>query len=122
MLADFPLYFDEDKILQPTEWSESYNVVEKTMSTEAGTDIRQGARFDKLVVDCSFYVTDTWAKLFKQYSQKLSFVLKQYSVIEEDYEERTVVMRNFKMGRLQKSERIRVSNGLYAVTFTLEEL
>jgi hypothetical protein len=92
------------------------------MSTEAGTDIRQVARFDKLVVDCSFYVTDTWAKLFKQYSQKLSFVLKQYSVIEEDYEERTVVMRNFKMGRLQKSERIRVSNGLYAVTFTLEEL
>lgn len=122
MLADYPLYFDDDEILRPTEWSESYDVVENTMQTEAGTDIRQVTRFDKLKVDCTFYVTDKWAKLFKEYSQKLYFVLKQYSVIEEEYEERIVVMRGFKMTRLQKSERITVSNGLYAVAFTLEEL
>ena len=122
MLADYPIYFDEDEVLRPTDWSEDFSVVEKVNKTEAGTDIRVVTRYDKMTADATFYVTDKWAKFFKTYSQKPSFTLKKYDVLTEGYEERQVVLRGLKIERLQKSEKIVVSNGLYAVSFKLEEL
>lgn len=122
MLADYPMYFDEDEILRPTDWSEKFEVVESVNQTEAGTDIHVVTRYDKMTAEATFYVTDKWAKLFKQYSKKPSFTLKKYDVLTEDYEERQVVLRGLSIERLQKSEKIAVSNGLYAVAFSLEEL
>jgi hypothetical protein len=122
MLADYPTFFNEDEILNPTEWNEDYGVVETVNETEAGTDIHAVTRYDKLTVEATYYVTDSWARLFYRYSKEPSFTLKKYSVLLNDYEERTVVLRDFKINRLPKSERIRVSNGLYAVSFSLEEL
>lgn len=122
MLADYPMYFDDDRILNPTEWSEDFEVVENVNQTEAGTDIHVITRYDKMTVKAKFYVTDKWAKLFKQYSKKPSFVLRKYDVLTEDYEERTVVLRGLSIERLSKSEKIAISNGIYAVSFNLEEL
>ena len=122
MLADYPMYFDDDRILNPTEWSEDFEVVENVNQTEAGTDIHVVTRYDKMTVKAKFYVTDKWAKLFKQYSKKPSFVLRKYDVLTEDYEERTVVLRGLSIERLSKSEKIAISNGIYAVSFNLEEL
>jgi hypothetical protein len=122
MLADYPIYFDDDVILNPKEWKESSTVIENVSQTEAGTDIHVVTRYDKLTVQATFNVTDKWAKLFKQYSKKPSFILRRYDVLAEDYEERRVVIRGLNIERLEKSEKIAISNGVYTVSFNIEEL
>lgn len=114
--------FNNTPILRPIAWSETSNVIESVNTSESGTDIINVVRYDKLTISCEFGCTDAWAKTFKQFSLLDSFTLTRYDVISEAEESRTVRMRNYAQTLLKGSDRLSVSNGLYSITFDLEEI
>ena len=121
MLSDYPIYFDDVKLFTPESWDESYAVVESTNQTEAGTDQVIVTRYDKLSVSASFQCSSRWAATFAAFRDKDSIAVKLYDLKEQGYKIRTMRMRNFKSGPEKNSEKTRGTNGLYTVSFDLEE-
>ncbi|MCH4013803.1 MAG: hypothetical protein LKE64_05695 [Solobacterium sp.] len=121
MLKDYPIYFDETELFTPESWEESYSVIESTNQTEAGTDQVIVTRYDKLSVSASFQCSSRWAAKFAEFRDKDSIQVKLYDLKSQDYKTRTMRMRNFKTGPEKNSEKTRGTNGLYTVSFDLEE-
>jgi hypothetical protein len=120
-LLDFPILFDDVTILRPMNWQEQSKVVENTVLSEAGTDIVEVVRYDKLTIAAQFSVTSAWAKTFKEFSKKDSISVSRYDVLTETYDVRTMRIRNFTLTRRRKSEFVEGYYGLYDVAFNLEE-
>jgi hypothetical protein len=121
MLSNYPIYFDETKLFTPESWEESYAVVESTNQTEAGTDQVIVTRYDKLSVSASFQCSSRWAATFAAFRDKDSIAVKLYDLKEQGYKTRTMRMRNFKTGPEKNSEKTKGTNGLYTVSFDLQE-
>lgn len=121
MLSDYPIYFDDVKLFTPESWEESYTVVESTNQTEAGTDQVIVTRYDKLSVSASFPCSSRWAARFAEFRDKDSIQVKLYDLKTQGYKTRTMRMRNFKTSPEKHSEKTRGTNGLYTVSFDLEE-
>jgi hypothetical protein len=122
MLSDYPIYFDDTKLFTPESWEESYTVVESTNQTEAGTDQVIVTRYDKLSVSASFPVFEpVGGEVRGVPGQGFSIQVKLYDLKTQGYKTRTMRMRNFKTGPEKNSEKTRGTNGLYTVSFDLEE-
>lgn len=120
-LLDYPIMFDDVEILRPTAWMEQSTVIENSNLSEAGTDIVEVVRYDKLTIAAQFTVTSNWAKVFKYYSKQASIAVKRYDVLAEDYETRNMRIRNLSITRRKKSEFVKGYFGIYDVNFNLEE-
>ncbi len=121
MLKDYPIYFDETELFTPESWEESYSVIESTNQTEAGTDQVIVTRYDKLSVSASFQCSSRWAAKFAEFRDKDSIVVKLYDLKTQNYKTRTMRIRNFKTGPEKNSEKTKGTNGLYTVSFDLQE-
>lgn len=121
MLNEYPIYFDDTEIFTPESWDEDYSVVESTSQTEAGTDQVIVIRYDKLTVSCSFQCSSKWAAKFSTFRDKPSIIVKMYDLKMEAYKERTMRIRKFKSSKEKNSEKTLGTNGLYTVSFELEE-
>ena len=121
MLSDYPVYFDDIKLFTPEKWEESYEVIETTNQTEAGTDQIIVTRYDKLSVSASFNCSSRWAAKFATFRDQDSIGVKIYDLKDQEYKTRTMRMRNFKTGPEKNSEKVKGTNGLYVVSFDLEE-
>jgi hypothetical protein len=121
MLSEYPIYFDDTKLFSPASWEESFAVVESTNQTEAGTDQVIVTRYDKLSVSASFQCSSRWAAKFAEFRDKDSIQVKLYDLKTQDYKTRMMRMRNFKPGLEEHSEKTKGTNGLYTVSFDLEE-
>ena len=124
--TNYPIYFDTTQILSPHSWEEKSNVVETVNETEAGTDQIDVTRYDKLSVSVSYAIAESedgggWAKILKGFSKYNSFTLKRYDILLGGYEERTVRMRNFSANLKPKSDYLPAVNGVWEISFTLEE-
>lgn len=121
MLKDYPVYFNERKIPTPEKWDEDYQVVENTNQTEAGTDQVVVIRYDKLMVSASFSCSSNWAAIFSGYRSRDSISVKMYDLKTQGYLIHKMRMRNFKSSLVESSQRVIGTNGLYAISFDLEE-
>lgn len=113
--------FDDIEILYPLSWQEKSNTIKETFQTEAGTDEEIVVRRDKLAISCSFKCTDKWVKTFKKFSLKDEFNLTQYDPLTDTEETRTVRMNDFTYSLVDKSWSLDVTNGIWEVSFSLEE-
>lgn len=121
MLNEYPTYFNTFELPFTKKWSEDYDTIEEVNTSEAGTDIVDVARYNKLSVSCSIGCLSTMAKQLMAFSEMSYFTLKKYDILTEAYKEYTVRMRDFKVDRIEQSESVTVSNGLWKVSFKLEE-
>ena len=121
MLSEYPVYFDDTEIFTPQTWDEDYEVVESTNQTEAGTDQVIVVRFDKLTVSCSFQCSSRWAAKFAAFRDQPSISVNLYDLKTESYKKRTMRIRKFKSSKEKNSEKTHGTNGLYTVSFELEE-
>lgn len=119
--------FNDTEILYPLTWDESHSVIDSVGQSEAGTDLVNIVRYDKLSVSASFKVSSTWLATFKSFAALDSFTLSictGYTNAETPapiYEQHTVRMRNFAQSRVPKSEGISVTVAIWEISFTLEE-
>lgn len=121
MLNDYPVKFDDEQIFPPESWEESSEVIENVNQTEAGTDQVSVTRYDKLSVSASFNCSSRWASKFKAYSKKNSISVSLYDLEEQGYKTRTMRIRNFKAKPQDNSRLTPGTNGLWSVSFDLNE-
>ena len=121
MLSSYPIKFNNEVIFEPESWEESSNVVETINTTEAGTDQIIVTRYDKLSISCSFMCSSVWAKKFKEYSRQDSMAVSIYDLIEQAYKIRTMRIRDFKASLVDNSWKTPNTNGLWNVSFSLQE-
>lgn len=121
MLKDYPILFDGESIFTPTSWEENSAVVESVNETEAGTDQIIVTRYDKLSVSATFQCSSNWAGKFKAYSKRDYVAVRLYDIETHDYVERSMRLRGFKAVPTEHSERTSGTDGLWTVSFTLEE-
>lgn len=121
-LNDFPTKINNTPIPVPIEWSENSSVVENAMTTEAGTDVIDVLRVDKLTVTASFDVSSAWLATFKGWANSTSaLAVKIYDPVTDAYVERSMRIRNFVSNLVQNSDNTSGTIGLWNVTFDLIE-
>lgn len=119
---DYPIQINSTSIPVPTSWSETSNVVEAEHTTEAGTDIVDIMRVDKLSVSASFDVSSSWLSQFKTWATSTSkLTVKIYDAVTAGYVSRYMRIRNFNYTLVPNSDRTADTVGLWNVTFDLIE-
>lgn len=122
MYADYPIYFDDVRIPMPQSgWSESSNVVENTEMSEGGTDMLDIIRMDKLSISVSTSCFSDVAKIYEEFSKKPNITVKFYDIMNETYQERLMRMRSFSKTYRKDTDKIEATNGIWDISFTLEE-
>lgn len=119
--TNYPMMFNQTVIPFPTDYSENSQTVESVMQTEAGTDVVTIARYNKLKATMSFVCLQSVVQTLGGFRDVDSFTFKRYNPIIDDYEERTVRMRNFNCKPRKGSEDLKEVKGVWEVSFDLEE-
>lgn len=123
MYKDFPPIFDgEEMPIAQSGWTETSNVVESVQTSESGKDLIDVTRYDKLSISVSTVCLSDLAKKYKEYSLKDSIQVQIYDIIEEKYVTREMRIRDFSASRRKDTDGLAVSNGIWEVSFNLEEL
>ena len=120
--SSYPVLLDNIAIPFGKGWSETSNVVENTMESESGTTMRIVTRYDKLTISYSATVLDDMASTLKELSERNVLTLKKYNIKSKAYEERSVVIRGFSASLLDGSDGLSATNGVWKVSFNIEEL
>lgn len=121
-LNTYPTTINNTPIPVPIAWNETSEVVENVNTTEAGTDVIDVLRVDKLTVNASFDVSSTWLATFKGWAKETSpLTVKIYDADQAGYVSRDMRIRNFYYSLVQHSDRTSGTVGLWNVTFDLIE-
>ncbi len=121
-LNDYPVKINNTPIPVPVAWSEISEVVENVNTTEAGTDVCDVLRVDKLTVTASFKVSSMWLATFKGWANSTSALsVKIYDPVTDAYLERSMRIRNFNPALVENSDNTSGTIGLYNLTFDLIE-
>ena len=121
-LNSYPTMINGTSIPVPVFWKEDPQVVESEATTEAGTDVVDVWRVDKLLVTASYDVTSTWLANFKTWSKETTaLTVKIYDATENNYVTRYMRMRNFSQEVVKNSDRTNGTIGLWRISFDLIE-
>ncbi len=121
MLKDFPVRFDETEIIQWSKWEEEREVIENTYETEAGTDQVDVVRYGKLTVSCEYRCHSEWLRIFTDFSEHDSIQVTLYDAKLLTSTTKTMRIRDFKTKPIEFSENVQDTNGVWNVSFKLEE-
>ena len=121
MLKDYPTIINNIQLFSPDKWEETSEVVEETYQTEAGTDQASVTRYDKLTVDAQYRVNSEWLKKFKMWAKVDSLDVSIYDATANGYTNRVMRMRDFKASPVEWSERMKDTDGIWNISFSLEE-
>lgn len=102
-------------------WEEQSEVIENVMTSEAGTDLANVVRYDKLTISASYRCMSDVAKELKGLSKLNTLTLVMYDVETETTVTRYVRMREFTASLIKDSHKVSISDGLWEVSFTLIE-
>ena len=119
---DFPIEINSTKLPTPKVWTENALVVENELTTEAGTDIVDIMRVDKMTVNASFDVSSNWYMTFKGWANSTSsLTVKFYDSATNAYLSRYMRMRNFIANFVEHSDNVSGTYGLWEISFDLIE-
>lgn len=102
-------------------WVENPEKLKNTFTTEAGTEVDLIVRSEKLSVSASYKCTDSWLNTFLGFRDLNSFTLTRYNAKLGTRETKTVRMTDFNYGLVRHSDELLAVNGIYEVSFNLEE-
>lgn len=103
-------------------WEEQSEVVENTLISEAGTDLSNVVRYDKLTITASYRCMIDVARQLKQLSKASILTLSMYDIELGMVQNRSVRMREFTANLIKDSYKVDISDGLWEVSFTLIEI
>ena len=106
-------------LIKPNQWDESYSVVESVNTSEAGTDLVNVTRTDKLSVTAQFNCSRVWYHKFYAMAQQPYLFLNTYDPLTDAHKERKVRVRDFTASFQQYSDKI--DEGLWVIGFSLVE-
>lgn len=106
---------------KPNQWDESYSWLENVNTSEAGTDLVNIVRSNKLSVTAQFNCTShLYHKLYAM-SQESYLFLQTYDPLTNATGLRKVRIRDFTASFQQYSDSVPNTTGLWVVNFSLTE-
>lgn len=121
MLKDYPVYINDTKLPEYEKWEEDYGTIETVNQTEAGTDQVTTERYGKLSVSAQYNCSSGWAARFATFRDMRPIMVKIYDIAEQEYRQRKMRLRNFHVVPVKGSQRTPGTEGLYQISFDLEE-
>lgn len=119
---DYPIKINSTSLPIPSTWDETAEVMEVVNTTEAGTDIVDVMRVDKLTVNAQFDVSSAWLSTFKGWANSTSkLTVMIYDSVSDAYITRYMRMRNFMASLVRHSDKTSGTIGLWTITFDLIE-
>ena len=123
MLKNFPLKFNGTAIPFPNSYDVSNSVIENVNESEAGTDIIQIKRTQKMTIALSFRLMDSYLAFFEGYAHSnQTITVSVYDTTTKAYITKTMRLREFKYKLVEKSELVKDINGMYDISFSLIEM
>ena len=121
-MLDKYLKFDGIQIPNPSSYAEDSETIDNQYETEAGGLNISVTRYDRLHVSVSFDVSSSWSKKLKDYSKKDTVTVTLIDLSLDAESDHTMIIRNFKSKLAEHSEHTSRTNGLWNVSFELQEL
>lgn len=121
MLADHPILFDGEAVPWPQSWGEDTAPVENVFQTEAGTDQVILVRRKKSVIAWTSNADSRLKARYEQYRDKDSVAVSLWDSGAGAYRVLTCRVRGWKCEMVQYSQRTAGTDGLWRISFTLEE-
>lgn len=115
------IYFNQTKIPFPKSWVENPQKLKNTFTTEAGTEIDLIVRQKRLSVSVSHTCLDDLLQTLFQFRDMNSFTLTRYDPLTKLATTSTVRMTDFNYSLVEKSHSLSVTNGVWDVSYNLEE-
>ena len=106
---------------RPNQWDETYSWIENVNTSEAGTDLVNIVRSNKLSVSASFNCTSRLYSQFYTLSQNAWMYLQEFDPLTGTTGNRKMRMRDFNASFQEHSDNVPNTTGLYVVTFSLTE-
>ena len=123
ILKNYPIKINNTAIPFSGTMSEKSDIIENVNQSEAGTDIRQVARVDKLSVGITYTMLSSFLPTLEGWRDSLTaLTVKIYDFQTAAYKERSMVMRNYKKDLKDKSQDLTVTTGIWTVSFDLIEI
>ena len=110
------------QIPNPTSYSEESETIDNQYETEAGGLNISVTRYDRLHISVSFDVTSAWAAKLKNYSKQGLLTVTLFDLALNAESEHSMMIQNFKSNLVEQSEYTARTNGLWTVSFELQEL
>lgn len=123
MLTSYPTTFDNEIIPFPDNWAEKPQKIVNQFETEAGGLKNIVVRNQRLSVDASFTVTSRWLKKFKGYRAQNEISVGIYDAETGSTVSHSmfIVGDSFSYELVHDSRYAQNTNGVYKLSFTIEE-
>lgn len=123
ILKDYPIKINNTAIPFSGSMKEKSDIIENVNQSEAGTDIRQVARVDKLSVGITYTMLSSFLSTLEGWRDSLTaLTVSIYDFQTAAYKERSMVMRNYNKDLKDKSQDLTVTTGIWTVSFDLIEI
>lgn len=123
ILKNFPIKINNTAIPFSGSMSENYDTIENVNQSEAGTDVRQITRVNKLSLNISYTMLSDFIPTLETWRDSLTeLTVKIYDFPTAAYKERDMVMRNYKKDIVKNSQDLTVTTGIWKVSFDLIEI
>lgn len=123
MLSTYPILINNVAIPFPDRWEESPKKIVNNFETEAGGRNVLVVRNKRLTCSGEWTVTSRWLMKFKQYRTQNSLSVSVYDCEFEQYKTHTMSINedSFNYSLIKDSQHVGNTNGLYKLSFDLEE-
>ncbi len=121
MLKDYPVKINGVSLFDADKWTESWEKITNTYTTAAGTEQVDVVRQRKLKIDAQFSCSSSWAHQFAQWSAMDSLSVEIYDTLYGYYGAYYMRIEDYKCSLVKRSKTAKNTNGLYEISFTLEE-
>lgn len=122
-IKDYPIKLDDVVLPIAHGWSEDWGDIEDTNTSEAGTDLINTMRLNKLTLGLKYRLPGTWHEIF--WAKKIQItpiVVSLYNPELEEYETRNMRLRSYKKTLVEDSEDCDESvKGMWDYSFNLIE-
>lgn len=123
MLTSYPIKINNTVIPFPDSWQVNPIKTSSEFETEDARRIKVVRRTTRMSVSASFTVTSRWLKKFDTWRRSDSLSVRFYDPFMGNYNEFTMDIEDnsFNYSLINGSKRVKNTDGLYTLSFNLEE-
>ena len=122
ILKNYPIKINNVAIPFAGSMEENYDTIETVNQSEAGTDIVQVRRLNKLTLSISYTILSDFISQFETWAGTSSYLTVQiFNFGTGAYTSKQMRMRNYKKSLVPKSQDLEATTGIWKVSFELIE-
>lgn len=123
ILSSYPIKINNTSIPFSGSMKEKYDTIETVNTSEAGTDIVQTERVDKLTLSISYTMFSSFLATLEGWKNStVPLTVSIYDFTTAAYKDRSMRMRNYSKELVKNSQGLTVTTGIWKVSFELKEL